>query len=762
MAIKLQIAKGELNEEDWNFFLRGGTVLDRSTQPPKPKVDWLEDVAWDNITELENQLSETFAGLSTAISHSPKEWERWYRHPEPEKSPLPAEWETKCEESLKKMIILRCLREDRLVFACTNYVEEKMKKEFIETKPTKLSEIYESSTAKEPIIFILSPGVDPSDVLNNYAIQRDMKVETISLGKGQSDKAKNYLQEGAQKGIWVFLANCHLSVSLLPELEAAMDTVLEGDISENFRIFMSSNPHPKFPISLLQRSEKMTSEPPKSIRQNMIRMLTNIPEFVKVDQEIWYRKAMFGLCWFHALLIERKKFKTLGYNVIYQFNDSDFTVCEDLLANYMGRYSNGDEIAEYDKNIPWQAIQFLIADANYGGRVTDDYDRRLIKVYSMEIFNEDLVMAEDRWRPPNTGELGYIYPDESVIKVPQDVTQSPFDPLFFIEDINKSMPLLDRPEAFGQHENAQITSQKIDANAILDDLLILTPQKQSGEGGSSDNKILLMIKDLQDNLPHPLDIREIKQRHKKDDSPNKVVLLQEITRYNILLKSLKKSLRVLEQGINGIVVISEEYEEIMINLNDNKVPKVWLFAYDSVKPLAAWSRDLKDRYRFFEDWALKSVPYIFWIGAFTYPTGFTTALKQAYSREKSVPIDKLEFDFQNIHPNPNALMDKPREGGAYIRGLYLEGAKWDIDRNCLIDSEPMKLYDELPVIHFKPIQKRPGGKTNFYNCPAYYYPIRAGSVSRDSFMIEIEVRTGDFKPEFWIKRGTAILMSLAF
>ena len=133
-----------------------------------------------------------------------------------------------------------------------------------------------------------------------------------------------------------------------------------------------------------------------------------------------YRKCIFGLCWFHSLLIERKKFKTLGYNVVYQFNDSDFTVCEDLLANYMGKYV-GEEIKHAEKPIPWEALQYLIADANYGGRVTDEYDRRMIKVYSQEIFNEELV-GEERWKPPNTADLGYIYPDESVIKVPADAT----------------------------------------------------------------------------------------------------------------------------------------------------------------------------------------------------------------------------------------------------------------------------------------------------------------------------------------------------
>lgn len=237
-----------------------------------------------------------------------------------------------------------------------------MKKDFIETKPTRLADVYADSKCSVPIIFVLSPGVDPAELLYNFAkspqFASEQKVEAISLGKGQSDKAKKLMSEGAEKGSWVFLANCHLSVSLLPELEGVIDQVLKGNVDENFRIFLSSNPHEKFPISLLQRSIKITSEPPLGIRANMMRMYANKEKFEEVNQDKAFRKAIFGLCWFHAILIERKKFKTLGWNVVYSFNDSDFSVCEDLIAGYMGKVnmSRANQEINTDKKVNWQAI----------------------------------------------------------------------------------------------------------------------------------------------------------------------------------------------------------------------------------------------------------------------------------------------------------------------------------------------------------------------------------------------------------------------
>lgn len=82
------------------------------------------------------------------------------------------------------------------------------------------------------------------------------------------------------------------------------------------------------------------------------------------------------------------------------------------MAIYMGRHNKeGKPLDNYDKRaqLPWQAIQYLIAEANYGGRITDDRDRRLIKVYAKEIFNEQLITAE-KWKPFGTEDLSYGYP----------------------------------------------------------------------------------------------------------------------------------------------------------------------------------------------------------------------------------------------------------------------------------------------------------------------------------------------------------------
>lgn len=139
----------------------------------------------------------------------------------------------------------------------------------------------------------------------------------------------------------------------------------------------------------------------------------------------------------------------------------------------------------------------------------------------------------------------------------------------------------------------------------------------------------------------------------------------------------------LESGLQGSTVISPELEAVQASLREGKVPLAWSRAYFSLKPLTSWYADLGARYAFFVSWSQKGMPFHFWIGAFTYPTGFTTALQQRFSRKASgAPIDRLEFDFIPVPKEPREINEHPKDG-AFISGLLLEGASWNAERLCL-------------------------------------------------------------------------------
>jgi len=105
---------------------------------------------------------------------------------------------------------------------------------------------------------------------------------------------------------------------------------------------------------------------------------------------------------------------------------------------------------------------------------------------------------------------------------------------------------------------------------------------------------------------------------------------------------------------------------------------------------------------------------------------------------------------------PGETKKKLKELAAEIR----ESSEVDTAKKlALCEPEVMELLCPMPVLHFKPIQRRAKPPQNIYECPCYYYPRREGTIGRDSFMLKVDLKSGDFAAEFWVKRGAALLMA---
>ncbi|KAM4749227.1 dynein axonemal heavy chain 2 [Rhinophrynus dorsalis] len=737
MCAKILEVAGKLNMDEYNFFLRGGVVLDREEQMDNPCSSWLSDTNWDNITELDKLAN--FHGLMNSFEQYPRDWNQWYTSREPENACLPGEWENTCSE-VQRMLIVRSLRQDRVAFCVTSFIINNLGSKFTEPPVLDMRAVVEDSLPRSPLVFVLSPGVDPTGALLQLAEQCGMsqKFQALSLGQGQAPIATRMIKEGVKEGHWVFLANCHLSLSWMPQLDKLVEQLQIEDPHPNFRLWLSSSPHPDFPISILQASIKMTTEPPKGLRANMKRLyqLITEPQFSRCTKSTDYRRLLFSLCFFHSVLLERRKFLQLGWNIVYGFNDSDFEVSENLLSLYLDEYME----------TPWEALKYLIAGVNYGGHVTDDWDRRLLSTYINDYFCE-----------PALNTQFYRLSSLDTYYIPRD------GPLASYKEFISLLPSVDHPEAFGQHSNADIASQITEARTLFDTLLSLQPQispSMQGGGQSREEKVLELLSDVRQKIPQEIDYEGTRKVLSDDPNPLNVVLLQEIQRYNALLNTIRSSLLDLERGIQGLVVMSTELEEIFTCIHDARVPPLWEKAYPSLKPLAAWTRDLALRVDLFARWAETAhPPVLFWLSAFTFPTGFLTAVLQSAARQNNISVDSLSWEFIVSTVDDNNLVYPPKDG-VWVRGLYLEGAGWDKKNSCLIEAEPMQLVCPLPTVHFRPTESRKKNNKGLYSCPCYYYPIRSGSAGRASFVIGVDLRSGAEPAEHWIKRGTALLMSL--
>ncbi|XP_074244239.1 dynein axonemal heavy chain 2 isoform X4 [Saimiri boliviensis] len=682
MCAKILETSGKLNMDEYNFFLRGGVVLDREGQMDNPCTSWLADAYWDNITELDKLTN--FHGLMNSFEQYPRDWHLWYTNAAPEKAMLPGEWENACNE-MQRMLIVRSLRQDRVAFCVTSFIVTNLGSRFIEPPVLNMKLVMEDSTPRSPLVFILSPGVDPTSALLQLAEHTGMaqRFHALSLGQGQAPIAARLLREGVTQGHWVFLANCHLSLSWMPNLDKLVEQLQMEDPHPSFRLWLSSSPHPDFPISILQASIKMTTEPPKGLKANMTRLyqLMTEPQFTRCSKPAKYKKLLFALCFFHSVLLERKKFLQLGWNIIYGFNDSDFEVSENLLSLYLDEY----------EETPWDALKYLIAGVNYGGHVTDDWDRRLLTTYINDYFC-DQSLSTPFYRL-SALETYFIPKDGSLASYKEYISL---------------LPGMDPPEAFGQHPNADVASQITEARTLFDTLLSLQPQITpiTAGGQTREEKVLELAADVKQKIPEMIDYEGTRKLLALDPSPLNVVLLQEIQRYNKLMQTILFSLTDLEKGIQGLIVMSTSLEEIFNCIFDAHVPPLWGKAYPSQKPLAAWTRDLAMRVEQFELWASRArPPVIFWLSGFTFPTGFLTAVLQSSARQNNISVDSLSWEFIVSTVDDSNLVYPPKDG-VWVRGLYLEGAGWDRKNSCLVEAEPMQLVCLMPTIHFRPAESR--------------------------------------------------------
>ena len=212
--------------------------------------------------------------------------------------------------------------------------------------------------------------------------------------------------------------------------------------------------------------------------------------------------------------------------------------------------------------------------------------------------------------------------------------------------------------------------------------------------------------------------------------------------------------------------MSESLESMATSIFDNMVPKYWAaIGFLSMKPLASWIEDLNDRVNFLNNWYEKGTPIVFWISGFFFPQAFLTSTMQNMSRGKGIAIDKLSFEFvikddlkwQDVTQKPDA--------GCYCYGLYLEGCKWSDETHKLADSDPKKLFVELPLLHLLPVEDRVVPTTGIYKCPMYKVLSRTGTLSTTghstNYVVMMELPSAEAQ-EKWIRAGVACFLALKF
>jgi dynein heavy chain len=401
----------------------------------------------------------------------------------------------------------------------------------------------------------------------------------------------------------------------------------------------------------------------------------------------------------------------------------------------------------YD-DVPYEVVHFLSYDVNYGGRVTDDNDRRTIKTI-LDDFMTGAVLED-----------GYTFSESpDYISIPVGNRD------YYIEQIGK-LPDSSEPVVFGMHSNADITSAQEETMNLFYTVLDLLPKSSSGGGKSREEIIGEQAQNVLDRMPVEWDIDTVSKKYPTmySESMN-TVLVQEIIRYNRLLAVMVDSLQSLQKALKGEMVMSADLEKMADRLFTNLVPATWeAVAYPSLMPLAAWVTDLVARCAFLEKWVEEGTPIVFWISGFFFPQAFLTGSLQNYARQSGHPVDAISFAYDVCREKASELTTRP-EVGIYITGLFLQGCRWDAELHSLADSRPKELFTSFPPMWLRPEFERVPSEEGVFKCAVYKELTRRGTLSTTghstNYVMPVDLPT-NVKGTKWTKAGVALFCALNY
>jgi dynein heavy chain len=362
--------------------------------------------------------------------------------------------------------------------------------------------------------------------------------------------------------------------------------------------------------------------------------------------------------------------------------------------------------------------------------------------------------------------------------------------MVFYREECKKMNKEDPPELFGLHFNAEISAQIQDNLELIDNIRVVSPDLISSSGSVSikEEFVLQKINFALDKLPNQLNLEAAKakiyllDKNAKSD-PVIHVLFQESTRYNNLIALIRQDLQAIESALKGNTILTPNLEKQINTIYEDHVPMNWMIqSYNSTKPFPSYILDLIIRVDFFASWLNNGITPNYFLGYFSNPAGFITAVKQKFSLENKISFNKVKLDFKVINEDEQTKLNKM---GYLIKGVWIEGGQWDKKYTGIKDENIQDLYTPLPPILMIPINDElsnnnapqiinPGmlgiGPLKHW-FPLYYIPNRGDSLGKSSYVMDIclnvlrdKDKDGLEKTDreyisYWIKKGTCLLLS---
>jgi len=402
---------------------------------------------------------------------------------------------------------------------------------------------------------------------------------------------------------------------------------------------------------------------------------------------------------------------------------------------------------------PWGSLKYLIGDAMYGGRVTCDFDRRVLTTYIGEYMGDFLFDVFQKFHFFEGKEFDYTLPEEKSLASCLQMVES--------------LPLTTSPEVFGLNPNAEISYMTNATQQLWAGMVAMQPRGGGGGGISQEEIIAGVATDIQSKIPKEFDVPVLRKRSMSENAaagrgnaplPAQVVLLQELDMWNALNKKMKTSLVDLQRALKGELGMSAELDSIGQALLNGTLPPSWTkLTPQTRKGLANWIAFWMRRQDQFSSWVEDGEPKVMWLSGLKIPETFLAAVVQTTCRRKKWPLDKSTL-FTKVTKFVKADEVTERlEDGCYISGLYIEGAAWDRNQSCLVKQPPKVLIQEMPILQIIPVEAHRLKLQDTFRSPVYVTSDRK-SPAGVGMVFEADLDTKEHSSH-WVLQGTALVLN---
>ena len=599
---------------EWEFFL-GNAVGSMDVRAQLPR--W----CGEDRKEVFLSYASVFTKISGALQFDQdSQWQPWFSNIECERNHLPV---MKKLSPFHKVVLVQVFRPDRLESALALFVCEALGVSTISTVSFSFKNLYREESAPDtPVLFLTSPGSDPSKELEEFAeaeVGRE-NFHELSMGGNQNEVAITLLRDAMEKGYWVCFKNLHLVVSWL--------TVLEKELKlrtphQKFRLWLTTEAHPKFPAILLETCYKVTYEAPPGIKKNLMRTYQSWhPSFIE-QGSVLRAQMLFVLAWFHAVIQERRTYIPQGWSKFYEFSYADLKAGGQVIETL---------IETNDSAVEWRTLYGLFENAIYGGRIDNEHDVRVLRAYlqsyfSQEVFNKTKKLA-------------------GLLEVPQ--SKSIKDYLALINKLSES----DNPAIFGLPINIDRSVQRFNTT------LVIEAMKRLMVGSADDLRfdrekwstmlgpIIKLWKGLYSQVTDK-GVPQIREKQLASDDPLESFVYAEAYNCYNMLDKINKSIEGLSQVLFGSGILTSEVQTEAIELLKGQIPATWLKMWDGPNNPNSWLKGFCKRAFSLKTWLemLKSDPLGFDLNLseLFHPEIFLNAFRQRTARKINYSIDSLHL-----------------------------------------------------------------------------------------------------------------------